>query len=35
MKMVHRVDDPDGPFKTVGEVAEYFEVHKDTIQRWG
>jgi hypothetical protein len=33
--LVHKSDDPDGPFKTVGEVAEYFECHPDTIRRWG
>lgn len=33
--MVHRIDDADGPYKTVGEVAEYFERSRDTIKRWG
>ena len=35
IKMVHRVDHEDGPFKTIAEVAEYFERDKDTIRRWG
>jgi hypothetical protein len=35
IKIVHRSDDPDGPFKTIKEVAEYFERSKDTIRRWG
>lgn len=34
-KMVHRIDDADGPYKTVGEVAEYFERTRDTVRRWG
>jgi hypothetical protein len=35
VKLVHRADDPDGPFKTIAEVAEYFERSKDTIRKWG
>lgn len=35
VSMAHRADHPDGPFKTVSEVAEYFERDKDTIRRWG
>jgi hypothetical protein len=35
IKMVHSIDDEDGPYKTVAEVAEYFEKSKDTIKRWG
>lgn len=35
IKLVHRTDDPDGPFMVISEVAEYFECHSDTIRRWG
>lgn len=34
IKLVHRADHPDGPFMTIGEVAEYFERSRDTIRRW-
>jgi len=36
VEMVHRAgdEDPDGPFMTLSEVAEYFERDKDTIKRW-
>jgi hypothetical protein len=34
-ELVHRSEDPDGPFMTITEVAEYFERDKDTIRRWG
>ena len=33
--MVARIDDPDGPFYTIGQVAEKIGVSKDTIRRWG
>lgn len=32
--MVNRIDDEDGPYKTISEVAEYFERTTDTIRRW-
>lgn len=35
VKMVHTLDDDDGPYQTVSEVAEYFEKSVDTIRRWG
>jgi hypothetical protein len=35
IKMVHRIDDEDGPYLTIGEVAEYFERSRDTIRTWG
>lgn len=35
IKMVHSVSDADGPYKTISEVAEYFECSRDTIRRWG
>jgi predicted transcriptional regulator len=34
VKMVHRVDDPDGPFMTIGEVAALFERDRSTVRRW-
>lgn len=34
IEMVHRADHPDGPFKTIREVAEYFERSNDTIRKW-
>lgn len=34
IKMVHSVEDDDGPYQTIAEVAEYFERSKDTIRRW-
>lgn len=34
IQLVHRADDPDGPFRTISEVAEFFEVHIDTARRW-
>lgn len=33
-KMVHRLDDADGPFYTIKEVAERLEKDRDTIRRW-
>ena len=35
IKLVHRADDPAGPFKTIKEVADFFHRDKDTIRRWG
>lgn len=35
VELVHQSDHPDGPFKTIGEVAEYFERDRTTIKRWG
>jgi excisionase family DNA binding protein len=34
-KMVARIDDPDGPFYTISQVAGRVGVSKDTIRRWG
>jgi hypothetical protein len=34
IKLVHRAEHPDGPFKTIGEVAEYFERDRSTIRKW-
>jgi predicted transcriptional regulator len=34
VKMVHRADDPDGPFLTIGEVAALFERDRSTVKRW-
>lgn len=33
-KMVHRLDDEDGPYSTIKEVAERLEKDRDTIRRW-
>lgn len=33
-KMVHRLDDENGPYSTIKEVAERLEKDRDTIRRW-
>ena len=32
--MLKEIEHEDGPLLTVGEVAEFFERHPDTIRRW-
>lgn len=34
-KMVARIEDPDGPFYTIKQVAEKLGVSRDTVRRWG
>jgi predicted DNA-binding transcriptional regulator AlpA len=34
VKLVHRIEDDDGPFFTIGEVAERLGKSRDTIKRW-
>lgn len=34
-KMVARVDDPEGPFYTIKQVAERLNCSRDTVRRWG